>query len=96
MMSRPRPSPLRTRAYGMASPALPLCLVGCARSPAFNVLGSYFPGWIACIAIGVVCAVGLHLLLDRMRWEERIAALPLFYLGIALAIACLFWLIAFE
>ncbi len=71
-------------------------LVGCARSPAFNVLGSYFPGWIACIALGIACAVGIRLILNRKQWEGRIAALPLFYLSIALGIACLFWLVAFE
>ena len=82
------------RALMTLSPLLLLC--GCGRSPAFNVLGSYFPGWIACILLGIVFAVGVRMVAHRFEWEARISALPLFYLSIAAAIACLFWLIAFE
>ena len=74
---------------------LPL-LAGCARSPVFNVLGSYFPGWIACILIGIAFAAIVRTILQRFEWEARIAALPLFYVSVALAIACGCWLIAFE
>lgn len=77
-----------------AAPAF--LLTGCARSPVFNVLGSYFPGWIACIVLGIVVAVIVRTLLHRRELERRIAALPLFYLSIALLVACAFWLIAFE
>lgn len=73
-----------------------LMLDGCARSPVFNVLGSYFPGWIAAIALGIVVAVVVRAVLVRLRWEERIAALPLFYLSLATAAACAFWLLTFE
>jgi hypothetical protein len=75
---------------------LPVLLSGCARSPAFNVLGSYFPGWIACILLGAVVAAGVRTLLHQLQWETRIAALPLFYLSIALIVACGFWLLTFE
>jgi hypothetical protein len=86
------------RRPGCVLPMLPwlALLQGCGRSPVFNVLGSYFPGWIACILLGAAFAAGLHSVLKRMRWEERIQALPLFYLCVAMAIACMFWLIAFE
>ncbi len=73
-----------------------LVATGCARSPSFNVLGSYFPGWIACIVIGMLLTALVRVVLTRTRWEERIPALPLFYFCIALLIACTFWLIAFE
>lgn len=80
---------------GLGSTVL-LLTCGCARSPVFNVLGSYFPGWIACILLGTAFAAGTRMLLHRFAWEARIAALPLFYLGVALAVACAFWLVAFE
>lgn len=73
-----------------------MLLAGCARSPEFNVLGSYFPGWIACILLGVVVAVIAHVLLKRWQWEARISALPLFYLSLVLLVACACWLITFE
>ena len=34
--------------------------------------------------------------LNRLQWERHVPALPLFYFSIALLIACLIWLIAFE
>lgn len=71
-------------------------LTGCARSPAFNVLGSYFPGWILCIVLGIVAAVAVRVVLHRFDRERNIAALPLFYVAVALAVACMLWLIAFE
>lgn len=83
---------------GRAMALLPLlaAVSGCARSPAFNILGSYFPGWLACILLGILIAAGIRAVLHHMQWEERIAALPLFYLGIAIAVACGLWLVAFE
>lgn len=77
---------------------LPLVIfaTGCAHSPTFNVLGSYFPGWLACLVLGVLAAALLHVVLARRGWEERIAALPLFYLSVTLALACVCWLLAFE
>ena len=73
-----------------------VALTGCRRSPSFNVLGSYFPGWIACMVAGVLLTALVRFVLNRLQWEQRVPALPLFYFAIALLIACLIWLIAFE
>jgi FtsH-binding integral membrane protein len=75
---------------------LVLALTGCAHSPSFNVLGSYFPGWIACMVAGILATAVVRFALNRLQWEQRVPALPLFYFAIALLIACLIWLIAFE
>ena len=76
---------------------LPLAgLLGCMRSPSFNVLGSYFPGWIACVISAVVVTAVLRWVLHRAGFEERLPMLPLFYFSLASLIACTFWLIAFE
>ena len=71
-------------------------LLGCARAPSFNVLGSYFPGWIACIVTSIVLSAVLHWLLKKLGVERSIPLLPIFYLATALLIACTLWLIAFE
>jgi uncharacterized membrane protein YeaQ/YmgE (transglycosylase-associated protein family) len=71
-------------------------LSGCRRSPSFNVLGSYFPGWIACILLGIISTALLRWLMNRFGLERRIPLLPLFYLCLTLLIACSLWLIAFE
>jgi len=75
---------------------LVFALTGCRHSPSFNVLGSYFPSWIACMAASIVVTAVVRLMLNRLQWEQRVPALPLFYFAIALLIACLIWLIAFE
>ena len=36
---------------------------GCAHSPTIDVLGSYFPAWMACIIIGLVITLIVRLLL---------------------------------
>ncbi len=71
-------------------------VTGCARAPSFNVLGSYFPGWIACILAGILLTVGLHWVLEKAGIERHLPLLPIFYLAIALTMACTLWLIAFE
>jgi YtcA family len=71
-------------------------LTGCRRSPSFNVLGSYFPGWIACMVASILLTALVRFVLNRLQWEQRVPALPLFYFAIALLIACLIWLIVFE
>ena len=71
-------------------------LVGCMRSPSFNVLGSYFPGWIACIVSGIIVTALLRWVIRRSGLEERLPLLPVFYFCVALLIACMLWLIAFE
>jgi hypothetical protein len=81
-----------------AGPAatLAVALTGCARSPSFNVLGSYFPGWIACMVASILVTALVRFVLIRLQWERQVPALPLFYFAIALLIACLIWLIAFD
>jgi heme O synthase-like polyprenyltransferase len=93
----------RTKKYSsrqilLAALALTLvfALTGCARSPSFNVLGSYFPGWIVCMAASILLTALVRFVLNRLQWEQKVPALPLFYFSIALLIACLIWLIAFE
>jgi hypothetical protein len=80
---------------GCAS-TLVFALTGCARSPSFNVLGSYFPAWIACIVASIVATALVRFVLNRLQWEQQVPALPLFYFSMALLIACLIWLVAFE
>ena len=73
-----------------------ILLLGCRHAPSFNVLGSYFPGWIACILFGILLTAGLHWIFKRLGLERHLPLLPVFYLAIVLSIACTLWLIAFE
>ena len=80
---------------GLAA-TLVFALTGCGRSPSFNVLGSYFPGWIACMVASILLTALVRFVLNRLQWEQQVPALPLFYFSLALLIACLIWLVTFE
>jgi predicted benzoate:H+ symporter BenE len=95
MSSPEKYSSRRIVAAGLVS-TLVFALTGCARAPTFNVLGSYFPGWIACMVASILLTALVRFVLNRLQWEQKVPALPLFYFSIALLIACLIWLIEFE
>ena len=84
------------RAAGTVLLSCVLMTAGCRRAPAFNVLGSFFPGWIACIVFGVLMAVLVRAVMARLEWERYLKALPLVYLSVVLIFACLLWLVVFE
>lgn len=95
-MNRPQKSSSRQAVSAGLAATLVFALTGCARPPSFNVLGSYFPGWIACMVASILVTALVRFVLNRLQWEQRVPALPLFYFSIALLVACSIWLIAFE
>ena len=44
-----------------------LSCAGCQRAPSVDILGSYFPGWLLCIATALVLTVLVRSLLLRFR-----------------------------
>jgi len=42
-----------------------LLLTGCARAPSFNILGSFFPAWLICVAVAIVLSAISLRALDR-------------------------------
>jgi len=44
-----------------------LCLTGCGRAPSFDVLGSFFPAWLACLGLGLVLTAAARWLLLRLH-----------------------------
>ena len=53
--------------------AVALC-ASCSRAPSFDVLGSFFPAWLACLALGLLLTVGARWLLSSAR---VVLALPI-------------------
>src|SRR6185369_2130735 len=45
----------------------PLLLASCSRAPSFDILGSYFPAWLICLALGVVLTAVIRWLLLRFQ-----------------------------
>jgi hypothetical protein len=42
-----------------------LFLTGCSRAPSFDILGSFFPAWLVCLASALLLTVAARWLLIR-------------------------------
>lgn len=63
--------------------------------PSRNILGSYFPAWMLCALIGIALAVVAQMVLSKAGLDEAIPVKPLVYLGLALSLTFLSWLVWF-
>jgi len=71
-------------------------LTGCARSPTFNILGSFFPAWLVCLAAGIALAIGAYQVFLYLKLDTEIPWSIVVYPCIAICFACTFWLILFS
>jgi hypothetical protein len=71
-----------------------LLLASCGRAPSFDVLGSFFPAWLVCVAAAILLTVLARWLLLRLR----IALAPpiLIYPSLTALFAFALWLIFFR
>ena len=44
----------------------PICLTGCARAPSFEIVGSFFPAWLLCLAVGLLLSFAARWLFLRL------------------------------
>ncbi len=42
-------------------------MTGCSRAPSFDILGSFFPAWLACLALGLLLTIVARWLFERLR-----------------------------
>ena len=67
---------------------------GCNRAPSFDILGSFFPAWLVCLAAAILLTVLARWLLARLRIA---VALPiLVYPGLTAFFTFALWLIFFH
>ncbi len=45
-----------------------LLSTSCSRAPSFDILGSFFPAWLLCLAAGLLLTVAARWLLIRARF----------------------------
>lgn len=77
-------------------PFLPLAgFCGCRRAPSIGIYGSYFPGWLICLVLGIALTVAIHLVLRRLGYEARLNPLGLVYIALSITLTCLLWLTLF-
>ena len=64
------------------------------RAPSFDILGSFFPAWLACFLLSVLLTVGVRWLLLRMK---IVIAIPiLIYPSLTALFTFALWLAFFE
>lgn len=75
-----------------------LSLSGCvnAGAPAFSLLGSYFPSWIACAVTGILTAIIARVIFIRAGIDEVLPWRLFVYVCLALAVAFLSSLLIFT
>ena len=78
-----------------------LFFTGCGlihgRSPTVNVLGSYFPAWMACIVIGLFLTLITREVLIGVKLNNHLYPAPLLvYLGMLLLFTFAVWLALFN
>lgn len=86
---------LRRALCGMKMLAL-LPLSGCSHAPDFNILGSYFPAWLLCIAAGIVLTSLVYWGLQRLHLEGRVQPSIVVYPCMAAFFAFTLWLVLFR
>lgn len=69
-------------------------ITGCA--PSINVVGSFFPGWMLCIAIGVGGALALHQVFVKTGVESHLRPRPLIYFCLWALLTLSTWLLFFR
>ena len=51
----------------------------CSRSPALNLLGSYFPAWLVCIGIATALTLLAHMYATKTKLAEQLWPSPIVY-----------------
>ena len=69
---------------------------GCRRAPNIDIIGSFFPVWMLCLAIAIVLAFVARALLLRYKLESSVGPLAFFYPCVVLLFTSLLWLIFFQ
>lgn len=83
----------RLSVFGLLLSAVMLS-TSCSRAPSFDVLGSFFPAWLLCLALGLLLTAAARWLLLRVR---VVLALPvLTWPGLTALFTFALWLTFFQ
>jgi YtcA-like protein len=79
--------------HGALACALSL-VSGCSQPPSYDIEGALFPGWLVCVAAGILLASAGRWLMQRARIAIAYPALA--YPCLAAAFTFAIWLIFFQ
>ena len=71
-----------------------LAVAGCERASSFDILGSYFPGWLVCLTLALVLTVLVRFLLLRLKIE--LAAPMIVYPALLACVTFAQWLLFLQ
>jgi len=83
-----------TRPARLLCPACLFFISGC--SPVISIAGANFPVWILCLLAGILAALSLRPVFIAVGLDQWMTPRPLIYACLALAIACLCWLVIWR
>ncbi|OIN98303.1 MAG: hypothetical protein AUJ49_13550 [Desulfovibrionaceae bacterium CG1_02_65_16] len=72
---------------------LPCALAGCNHSPSQDILGSFFPAWMLCATLAILLTIAVRQVAIRIGLDVLLPARLIFYLGVAICLTFLLWLI---
>lgn len=73
---------------------VPLLLASCSRAPSFDILGSFFPAWIVCLAASILLTFLARWVLLRLHIAVVVPILV--YPSLTFLFAFALWLIFFR
>jgi hypothetical protein len=76
--------------------ALCLLVQGCSRNPNVEIIGSYFPGWMVSLSIGIGLTGVAHMSLHRLGLIHFVGHPALIYPAMVTMFTCLLWLAFFS
>jgi len=83
-----------TKAFAVLSPTV--LVEGCSRAPSIDIAGSFLPSWMFCLLGGLGAAGLVHWQLLQRKLQGRVEPAVVFYPSVAVAVACLLWLLFFR
>ncbi len=66
------------------------------RAPSVDIVGSFLPIWIFCIAGAIVSTLAVRFLLVRAGLDGELGPRVIVYPGMVALIACAIWLVWFR
>ena len=76
--------------------AVSMYCAGCGRAPSVDIIGSFFPVWMVCLAVAVVLTFVVRYLLMRYKLETEVGPLAIFYPCAVVLLTSLLWLIFYR
>ena len=71
-------------------------LQGCRGAPSINLVGSFFPSWMLCVAFGVIGVLLLRRVFVRTEVEPHLGPLAVVYFCLWVLLTLGSWLLFFR